>query len=55
MTERWEKMLKIEMPIEQAKLAAEACLFYARILTGDRQAVIELCRDKTLPDGEDES
>ncbi len=48
-------MLKIEMPIEQAKLAAEACLFYARMLTGDYQTVIDLCLDKTLPDSEHES
>lgn len=48
-------MLKIEMPIEQAKLVAEACRFYARMLTGDYQAVIDLCLDKTLPDSEYES
>ena len=48
-------MLKIEMPIEQAKLAAEACHFYARMLSGDYQAVIDLCLDKTLPDSEYES
>lgn len=39
-------MLKIEMPIEQAKLAAEACHFYGRMLNGDYQAVIDLCLDK---------
>lgn len=48
-------MLKIEMPIEQAKLAAEACHFYGRMLNGDYQAVIDLCLDKNLPDSEYES
>lgn len=48
-------MLKIEMPIEQAKLAAEACHFYGRMLNGDHQAVIDLCLDKNLPDSEYES
>lgn len=48
-------MLKIEMPVEQAKLVAEACLFYVRMLSGDYQAVIDLCLDKTLPNSEYES
>ena len=48
-------MLKIEIPVEQAKLVAEACLFYVRMLSGDYQAVIDLCLDKTLPNSEYES
>lgn len=41
-------MLKIEMPIEQAKLVAEACHFYVRMLTGDYKAVIDLCLNRNL-------
>lgn len=45
-------MVKIEMPVEQAKLVAEACHFYARMLIGDCKAVIDLCLDRNLPDNE---
>lgn len=48
-------MLKMEMPSEQAKLVAEACYFYVRMLSGDYRAVIDLCLDKNLPNGEYES
>lgn len=48
-------MMKIEMPVEQSRLVADACGFYARMLTGDYQAVIDLCLDKKLPSDEYES